>query len=62
MSTQEKHGLISNQLSADHCPNVVVLPCTAKTQRMRSLMGTLARTGLTSTIPVILTEVDPRHL
>ena len=66
MSTAEKHEkllqakkrallcnfstLVSNQLSAEHCSNVIVLIYTAKIQRMHILMGTLARIYLTSII------------
>ena len=43
--------LASNQLYAEHCSNVIVLLCTAKTQRMQSLMQTLFRSDLK---PIIL--------
>ena len=38
--------LTSNQLSSDHCSNVIVLLYTVKTQRMQSFMGTLPWTAL----------------
>ena len=37
------------QLSAKPCCNVIVLLCRAETQKVQSLMGTLARTNFKST-------------
>ena len=41
--------LTSNQLSAERCSNVIVLLCTAKTQRVQTMMGRLVPT-ITSVI------------
>ena len=45
--------LTSNQLSAEHYLNVIALLCTAKTQRLQSLMGTVAQTDLTSSYCIL---------
>ena len=40
--------ITSKQLSAKRCSNVIVLLCTAETERAQSLMRTLARTNFKS--------------
>ena len=45
-----KEALLQSNIksTAEHCSDVIVLLCTAKTERMQSLMGTLTQTDSTS--------------
>ena len=45
--------LMSDILSTEHCFNIMVLLCTAKTQRVQSQIGTLASTDLMSSYCIL---------